>query len=180
MHDEYLLERGGAARFLWEAKRSRGKIRLTEGDLIPFASLPTPPLMGGWESSACASRSHSSPPPSSPSLNTRSAKKACSSSTRMRQKQKTKHESSQKAQEPHVRHRPGLKYRKTYWRRHFPRLRLRGQPGRSRTDLGHATPAFTGCWWNRISGMNLIRTRLCPSSPSLQQFILELSPLTPI
>lgn len=45
MHDEYLLERGGAARFLWEAKRSRGKIRLT-GDLIPFASLPTPSLDG--------------------------------------------------------------------------------------------------------------------------------------
>lgn len=60
MHDEY-LERGGAARFLWEAKRSRGKIRLTEGDLIPFASLPTPSLDESW---ACASRSHSSPPSS--------------------------------------------------------------------------------------------------------------------
>lgn len=138
MHDEYLLERGGAARFLWEAKRSRGKIRLTEGDLIPFASLPTPSLDGRMESWACASRSHSSPPPpppSSPSLNTRrSVRPPFRPSKRMRQKQKTNHESSQKA---HVRHRPGLKYRKTYWRRHFPRLRLRGQPGRSRTDLGH-------------------------------------------
>lgn len=24
MHDEYLLEQGGAARFLWEAKKNRG------------------------------------------------------------------------------------------------------------------------------------------------------------
>lgn len=124
---------------------------------------PTPPLMGGWESWACASRSHSSPPPPppSPSSNTRSAKTVCSSTFPAPQenetkKTKTNHESSQKAQEPHVRHRPGLKYRKTYWRRHFPRLRLRGQPGRSRTDLGHATPAFAGCWWNRISGMSKV------------------------
>lgn len=50
LHDSYGRPRGAG-----------GKIRLTEGDLIPFASLPTPSLDESW---ACASRSHSSPPSS--------------------------------------------------------------------------------------------------------------------
>lgn len=172
MHDEY-LKRGGAARFLWEAKRSRGKIRLTEGDL---ASLPTPPLVrAGLVHHGLTRHHHFHPFPAArihPPPRRRSVRPPFRPSKRMRQK--TNHESSQKAQEPHVRHRPSLKYRKTCWRRHFSQVATPWTTKTIANGPGTCNPSvcrFVGGtvslgWTSFIQGCVLLH----------RVFILELNP----
>lgn len=138
--------------------------------------IPSHPSLG--ESWACASRSHSSQPlPSFPSsLNTPSTKKVCSSTfpaapPPKRMRQKTNHESSQKAQEPHVRHRPSLKYRKTCWRRHFSQVATPWTTKTIANGPGTCVCRFVGGtvslgWTSFIQGCVLLH----------RVFILELNP----